>query len=334
MNKIQNQLDGINAAVHLTAMGSSSMRNHTSKRDSSLNISDTRSNRKASKQNDTIGDVSDKFSSMLDITGATDFEGNPLDVSSVGGSSSIVELATPLVDPFGKKIAHNASISTPFLLSPWGIATSEASNVKTPLHRNKLFPTDKKKKKKKKKKSNNPTLPQQSLFTDDTRLDPSLPNLPTVDDYMNVLTPPLDTPRPHFSPDYDPKSIKPTVIYIDNKELSNLATFYRMHDKYLSHKYHLEYLIHIAQDITQKELVNRPHYVMIIIGECVPPSTGISLEGRTGAYLPYVNQQGCPSFRFIQSLAKVGSGALPPCGFDYKNGMNCMFGEARTDCKR
>ena len=120
------------------------MRNHTNKRNSSFNIS-----RKALKQDDSIGDMSDELSSILNITGTNTL----LDISLDRGSSSIVvgngdnDLETRFGGANHYRVTHNVGISSQFL-SPRGNATSEASDAETPLQRNKLFPTDEKKKKK------------------------------------------------------------------------------------------------------------------------------------------------------------------------------------------
>ena len=108
-----------------------------------------------------------------------------------------------------------------------------------------------------------------------------------------------------------------------------MAYIIRSNDKYLSRKYFCEYLIGFAQDSLEKI----PRYVMIFLLECVPPSTGLSLEGGTGAYLEEMNQFGSPSIRFAHALANVSNGALPDSGAEYMNNMNCMFGEARTNCQ-
>jgi hypothetical protein len=89
------------------------MRNHTNKRNSSFNIS-----RKALKQDDSIGDMSDELSSILNITGTNTL----LDISLDGGSSSIVvdNGDNVLATLFGggtnhHRVTHNVGTSSQFL---------------------------------------------------------------------------------------------------------------------------------------------------------------------------------------------------------------------------
>jgi hypothetical protein len=91
----------------------------------------------------------------------------------------------------------------------------------------------------------------------------------------------------------------------------------------------MEYFLAIANSFEN----NQPTHLVVLIGGCIPPGGGIALEAGTGAYIP-CNPMGSPSYRFVYgALSNTRNGALPSCGIDLNNGMNCMILESRTDCR-
>jgi hypothetical protein len=147
INSLQKELG---AAVCLTEMGSSTVFHHTdnnnNKRDSSLNISDDRSNRKAVKDGEEEFYLDDDLSSILNVTGM-----------SADGKTDVLSQLVADYDNTHHKV--DIPISTPFLAPRGDVSVpNDTGTATSPLLNTRLFSTttttkEKKKKKKKKKKT-------------------------------------------------------------------------------------------------------------------------------------------------------------------------------------
>ena len=147
--KICNLQDKLSAAVCLTDMGSSPICHHTNsnKRESSLNISDDCSNRKAVKDGEEEFYLDDDLSSILNVTGTSVASNENIDVLARLGAN------------YNDSIHPNVDIHTPTpFLAPRGEdgLPNDTDTATSHLLNTRLFDTTtttKEKKKKKKKKT-------------------------------------------------------------------------------------------------------------------------------------------------------------------------------------
>jgi hypothetical protein len=135
--------------------------------------------------------------------------------------------------------------------------------------------------------------------------------------------------HPQYNPTYHHSTIAQTQIPADNTVLITIANDYRNRKDYLDRKLVREYYLSIACLLESSQ----PSHLVILIGGCITPGGGIALEAGTGAYIQ-CNTMGSPSFRFAYgALSNSVNGALPHCGMDLSNGMECLYLESRTDCR-
>jgi hypothetical protein len=157
---------------------------------------------------------------------------------------------------------------------------------------------------------------------------PVLPPLPTAINYTRLPIP-EGQQHPQYNPRYNHRSIAQTPISADNTILTTIANGYRSSSDYHYRKLVMEYYLKIANSFESSQ----PTHLVIMLGGCITPGGGIALEAGTGAYIQ-CNPMGSPSYRFAYgALSNTRDGALPHCGMDLFNGMNCLFLESRTDCR-